>query len=139
MREIVPKLLWIGNAREARELSSVLEAGIEAMVDLAWEEISPSLTRDVIYCRFPLLDGAGNQPHCLRAAIDAVVSLVEKQIPTLVFCGAGMSRSPAIAAAALALSRGDPLDETLRAVVSGQPHDIAPSLWGDIKKVCGLF
>jgi len=123
--------------RQVRDLSTVLDAGIEALVDLAWEESPARVTRDVIYCRFPLLDGAGNPPNRLRIAIDTVVSLLEKRTPTLVFCGAGMSRSPAVAAAALALSRRDNLDETLNGVVAGRPHDVSPALWEEIKAVCG--
>ena len=42
MTEIVPKLLWIGTAMEVRQISQVLEAGIEALVDLAMEERPPS-------------------------------------------------------------------------------------------------
>jgi hypothetical protein len=46
-----------------------------------------------------------------------------------------MSRSPAIAAAAIALvERIDP-DEALRRVVSAGPHDVSPGLWADIKKL----
>lgn len=136
MTEIIPGLLWIGNAGQVRDLSAVLDAGIEALVDLAWEEPPARITRDVIYCRFPLLDGAENPPSRLRAAIETVVSLLEKRVPTLVFCGAGMSRSPAVVAAALAVSRGDGLDETLSGVVAGHPHDVSAALWEEIRMVC---
>lgn len=137
MTEIVPKLLWIGSAMDVREISRVLEAGVEALVDLALEERPPSITRDVIYCRFPLIDGRGNPPNLLRAAIDAVVSLLQKRVPTLVYCGGGMSRSPAIVAAALAASRGGSFDKTLAAVAAGRPHDVSPALWDDVKRACG--
>ena len=133
MTEILPRLLWIGNAMEVRQISLVLEAGIEAIVDLALEEKPPSMTRDVIYCRFPLVDGGGNSPSRLRAAIEAVVSLLQKRVPTLVYCGAGMSRSPVIVAAALAASKGGSLDEALKAVVAGRPRDVSPTLWADVK------
>jgi len=136
MTEIVPGLLWIGNAGQVRDLSAVLDAGIEALVDLAWEEPPTRMTRDLIYCRFPLLDGAGNPPSRLRIAIDTVVSLLEKRVPTLVFCGAGMSRSPAVVAAAMAISRGDGLDETLSGVVAGHPCDVSAPLWEEIRTVC---
>ena len=137
MTEIVPKLLWIGNAMDVREISRVLGAGIEALVDLALEEKPTSKTRDVIYCRFPLVDGGGNSPKLLRAAVDTVVSLLDKRVPTLVYCGAGMSRSPAIVAAALAASRGWSLERALREVITGRPHDVSPALWGEVKEVCG--
>lgn len=137
MTEIVPGLLWIGNAMEVRGLPGVLEAEIGALVDLALEERPPMLTRDLVYCRFPLIDGGGNPPSLLGAAVEAVVLLLEKKIPTLVYCGAGMSRSPAIVAAALAASRGASLDGALAEVVAGRPHDVSPALWDEVKRVCG--
>ena len=137
MTEVAPKLLWIGNATEARQISQVLEAGVEALVDLALEERPPNITRDLIYCRFPLVDGGGNSPSLIRAAIECVVSLFEKRVPTFVCCGAGMSRSPAIVAAALAESRGGSLEEVLEEIVAGRPLDVSSALWTDIKGVCG--
>lgn len=59
MREVIPDLLWIGNAFDARDLKSVLDRGIEAMVDLAIEEPPVSPTRELVYCRLPLVDGQG--------------------------------------------------------------------------------
>src|SRR5262249_26770590 len=76
------------------------------LIDLALEEPPVPLTRELVYCRFPLLDGAGNSPWLLRAALDTTAALLASRVPTLVFCGAGMSRSPAVAAAALAIVEG---------------------------------
>lgn len=49
MREILPGLLWIGNAADARDVKSVLAYPIEAVIDLAIEEPqvkeSPSMSR----------------------------------------------------------------------------------------------
>ena len=137
MTEIVPKQLWIGSAVEVRQISRVLDAGVEALVDLALEERPPSVTRDVVYCRFPLNDGRGNPPKLHRAADDAGVSLLEKRVTTLGYCGGGMSRSPEIVAAALAASRGGSFDKTLAGITAGRPHDVSPGFWVDVKRVCG--
>jgi len=136
MRNVVPNLLWIGNVLDVADLSPIFDAGIEAIVDLALNEKPAQLTRDLIYCRFPMNDGGGNSPQLLRAAINAVESLISKQIPTLVYCSAGMSRSLAITAVALARNRGVKPEETLVALASEQPHDVSPVLWGDICKAC---
>jgi len=61
--------LWLGNARDGRDLRAILDAGIQAVVDLAFEEPPAVLVRELTYCRFPLLDGAGNPPWLLRAAV----------------------------------------------------------------------
>lgn len=136
MREVVANLLWIGNVMDVADISCVFDVGIEALVDLGLNEKPLQLTRELIYCRFPLNDGGGNTPELLRSAVDAVESLIAKKIPTLVYCSAGMSRSVSVAAAALALSRGRSFDDTFVDLVSGQPHDVSLVLWNDICKVC---
>ncbi len=48
-------------------------------------------------------------------------------------CGSGMSRSPAIVAAALAIVQGGTPEERLREVVAGHPHDVSPQLWEGVR------
>ena len=134
MRNVIPNLLWIGNVLDVADLAPIFQAGIEAIVDLALNEKPAQLAREFIYCRFPLNDGGGNPPQRLRAAVDGVESLISKRIPTLVYCSAGMSRSLAVTAVALARSRGQAPEDILLALASGQPHDVSPILWSDICK-----
>ena len=60
MREPPLPPLWLGNAADAGDPRLVHELGISAIVDLALEERPSPPARDVVYCRFPLVDGAGN-------------------------------------------------------------------------------
>ena len=136
MREILPGRLWLGNAGDTNDCSSIFEAGIVAIIDLALERIPPALARSLIYCRFPIIDGGQSGQEVLQAAIETVVSLLRKEMPTLVVCGAGMSRSPAVVAAALSIINSGNPDNWLRQVVSGHPHDISPQLWMDVRNVC---
>ena len=101
MHDVIPSRLWIGNAVEARDLRRLLDLGVVALVDLAIEELPPSVVRELIYCRIPLIDGASNPPERLRLAAETVASLIRSGTSTFGFCGAGMRRSPAVAAAAL--------------------------------------
>ena len=55
-------------------------------------------TRELVYLRFPILDGAENPPWQITAAVQAVTGLVKLGVPTLVACDGGMSRSLVIAA-----------------------------------------
>ncbi|NQT14517.1 MAG: protein phosphatase [Planctomycetes bacterium] len=135
MREILPQRLWVGNARDARDAAGLLEGGVAAVVDLAVEELPAQLNREMVYCRFPLVDGAGNDWKILCAAIRATACLIRRQVPTLVCCGAGMSRSPAIVAIALAVASGDTPENCLQQVVADSPHDMSPPLWADIMNV----
>jgi protein-tyrosine phosphatase len=136
MREPIPARLWLVNARDARDYVKLFERGVQAVVDLAMEELPAAAPRELIWLRFPLVDGAGNAPARLRAAVAALVKLLEEQIPTLVACSAGMSRTPVIAAAAIAIHRREPPDACLAKLVEGHPHDISPQLWRDVKAAC---
>ncbi|MFO0828735.1 MAG: dual specificity protein phosphatase [Phycisphaerales bacterium] len=128
MRQVSPHALWIGNSGDVRNLDAVRSVGILAIVDLAMAERPLFISREDVYCRFPLLDGPGNPPWLLRSAAECVASFLRSATPVLVFCGAGMSRSPTIAAAGLSLHTGDDLDRCLALVLADGPRDVSPSL-----------
>jgi protein-tyrosine phosphatase len=136
MREILPGKLWIGNTGDGRDPGRLLAAGVAAGINLAAEEPSPILPRSMVYCHFPIVDGAPDAQGILAIAIQALVSLLKNQVPTLVYCGAGMSRSPAVVAAALSIVQGGAPEKRLQEIVSGQPHDVSPRLWEAVQKVC---
>jgi hypothetical protein len=127
--------LWLGNVGDLREPARLFAADIRAVVELAANEAPAQLPREFLHCRFPLNDGAGNPPWLLRAAITTVTSLIESRVPTLVCCGAGMSRSPAIAAAAIAMDSGEAPGDVLSRISRSGPHDISASLWADVQAV----
>ena len=126
MRRVVELPLWIGTARDARDIRGVLDLGIEAVVDLATDEPPVHPTRELVYLRFPLVDGEGNPPWILRSAVDAVAGLLAAGVPTLVACSAGASRSPVIAAMAMAKWEGIRPEEALTRIGQG---DVSPALW----------
>ena len=94
MREIIPSTLWIGNAQDARDIKTVLAAEIRVVIELAIDEPVILFPRDIVYCRFPLLDGKGNAPVILESAIETTANFVRAEHRTLVACSGGMSRSP---------------------------------------------
>jgi protein-tyrosine phosphatase len=136
MRRISPHPLWLGHVGDVADLRKVLDAGIAALVDLALNEPPPRIPRDLIYCRFPLVDGVGNDTALLRFAVRTVAGLLADRTPTLVYCTAGMSRSPAVAAAALAQFTGQTPLACLEQIAEGRPHDVSPGLWQDILGAC---
>lgn len=133
MREIIPQTLWIGNARDARNVKSVLDLGISAIIDLAMEEPPVTFPREIVYCRLPLVDGEENNPPVLQTAIETLVRFIEAEVPTLVACSGGMSRSPAIVAAALSKINATSFDEAIKQIASIGPCDVAPGLWNEIQ------
>jgi hypothetical protein len=135
MRIIVPDLLWIGTAVDACNIKAVLDLGITAVVDLAIEEKPVIYPREIVCCRIPMVDGGGNPSHILRLALDTVATLLRYSVPTLVACGGGMSRSPAIVAAALALVRGTLPEAMLEEIAKHGAHDVVPGLWAEIEAI----
>jgi hypothetical protein len=133
MRRVSEYPLWLGNVGDVRDLHWLFEEGISAVVDLALNEPPARLAREFVYCRFPLIDGAGNPRWVLRAAIETVAFLLRSGAPTLVFCGFGVSRTPSIAGAAIALVRGCAPAEGLAIAVRSAAADVSPALWLDIQ------
>lgn len=136
MYEALPEVFWVGNALDGRNPRAIFDAGIAAVVDLAYEETPAKLPRSIVYCRFPLIDGEGNDAGLLRLAVETVVRLLSLGTPTLVCCSSGMSRSPVIAAMALSIRRREPPEESLRALVRSHPHDVSSPLWRAVLKAC---
>ena len=132
MRKLPTYRIWLGNALDAANLRGVLDLGVELIVDLAANEIPPKIMRDLTYCRIPLHDSLGNSEWQLRLAIDTVRLAIAKNVPTLVCCSAGMSRTPVIAAAAIALQTQQDFRHTLEDLVAGVPHDVSAAFVTDI-------
>jgi protein-tyrosine phosphatase len=133
VRQVSPYWLWLGHAGDGRNFPALYDAGVRALVQLALEEPALQPPRDLLYCRIPLLDGAGNADDSLFLAVRTVADLVRRRVPALVFCGAGMSRAPAVTAAALALvEQSSPEDCLRRLADQGHPTDVMPGLWNEL-------
>lgn len=128
MRQIAPQL-WLGNADDLRNPRALFNAGIRAVVDVAWDEPVANLPRDFIYCRFPLIDGGGNEPLILWQAVRTVMDLMRSELPIIVGCSAGMSRSPTIAAHAMAIAEGVSPQTSLDEIAEQRTLEIHPQLW----------
>jgi hypothetical protein len=134
MRRVESYPLWIGTARDARDIRGMLDEGIEAIIDLAIMSEPLKPTRELVYQRFPLTDGGDNPLWLIRAAIQAADGLIRDKVPTLVACDGGMSRSLAITAAAVwRQSENESPDEVLRRVSRDGAADVHPTLWSDVK------
>lgn len=111
MREILHNHLWIGNARDIRPLQVDHSINIAAVIDFAIDEAIATLPCEIVYCRIPIIDGANHSKSVIRLAFDTVASLLGLEIALLVCCSAGLSRSPAIAAAGISKNQVVALDE----------------------------
>jgi hypothetical protein len=135
MRQVPGYSLWLGHVGDVRDLHRIHAAGILAVVDLAINEAPASVPRDLVHCRFPLIDGMGNPLWVIQAAVETVACLLRSETPTLVYCGAGMSRSPCIAAAAIARVRGCSDSEGLAVALQSAAADVSPGLWAEVREI----
>ena len=130
MQEIVNRKLWIGNARDARDVALLNRHGMTTVVDLAAEEPPAVLPRSMCYLRFPLHDDGNNPTEALNCVVQCILELLRpEESRTLVACSAGRSRSPAITAVVLHRHGGGRLDDWLPYLDGKVACDISPALW----------
>ena len=134
MRQIAGRTLWLGNPGDTHDAKTIIDAGIEAVVELADNEPLAILPRELVRCRFPLSDGGENPAWLLRLASESVAAFLRAQVPVLVCCSCGMNRSVCIAAAGVALADGCPLRDALLGIVQSGPADVSPRLLAQLQK-----
>lgn len=130
MRRIANHPLWIGHAGDLRDLRAVLSAGIQAIVEVADNEQMAVLPRDLIRLRFPLSDGAENANWMVRLAVESVAALLKANVPTLICCSNGLSRSVCVAVGSISFIERRPFDSVLVEVAKDGPADVSPGLAG---------
>jgi protein-tyrosine phosphatase len=133
MNQISPHPLWIGTIGDLKDLRRLYDLGIRAVVQLAYEEPPLALPRDFVACRFPLLDGGDNDAEVLQLAVTTVTHLLERKFATLVCCQAGLSRSPAIVAGALARITGESFTACVSQLAIHRASDIHPALLAQLQ------
>ena len=136
IREVETGLLYTGDAGSARDLKQLYDREFSAVVDLAADEPPAVLGRDLIYCRFPLSDDGSNRDALIASALVCLNALLERDLRTLLACGAGMSRSPVLAAAAIAMRSGEPLPDCLARLAARAPVDVPPTFFAAVARVC---
>jgi hypothetical protein len=134
MRRIGERALWVGNIGDLRDVPAVMSAGVQAVVEVADCEQMALLPRELIRFRFPLSDGGDNAAWLLRLVAESVGALLRANVPTLVCCSAGMSRSVCAAAAGVAVADRRPLAESLLLVVGSGPADVSSGLLAQFQR-----
>jgi protein-tyrosine phosphatase len=129
---------WLGNRGDLLRPADLRRTGIQAVLDLALEELPFQWHREGIVLRVPIIDGPGNQPEFLRIAVRTAAELLATNMPTLIVCSAGLSRTPVIAAVGLAIHTGNTPLECLQTIRSITHTDVSLALWQDALQCCGL-
>jgi len=135
VHEFLSKRLWIGHRLDLRDPTPLFDLGIAAVVDVALEERPEQLPRELIYCRYPLNDGGGNDPAVVSGAIRCVTGLLEDGVKTMIACSAGASRSPTIAAFAMAAHSGQSPEDVIEQAAANKRFEISAAFWRDVLSV----
>ena len=120
----------IGNYLEAQDPALLRQHGIRTVVSLddilCSEQATEMGLAEVVCVR--LVDGAGNELHSFRGAVDSLRRLVLELPPVLVQCHAGRSRSAAVLAGYLMLANEIEVEEAIAAVAFRRAINMAPAL-----------
>ena len=135
MNQIPPHALWIGTTGDLRDLRRLYDLGIRAVMHVAYEEPPLTLPHDFVACRFPLVDGGDNPPDVLSLAITTLTHFLERKFACLICCQASLSRSPIIAAAALARFTATTFDECMALIAQHHPCAIHPELLAQVRSL----
>jgi len=121
MNEIVDGL-YVADALSAGDESNYRRHDIDVVVALAHGEPEGGYPDAVEVRDHPMVDGPQNDRDAMADAVRATVRALAAGESVLVHCSAGASRSPAVAAAALAVSREREFSTALETV--GRARDI---------------
>lgn len=114
MDEVAPGL-FVGTVDDAGDAAALRDRAITRVVSLTHEAPDPA-PAEVAVVDVPMRDGPQNDREAFTEAVVAVRSALERDEPVLVHCSAGASRSPAVAATALALHEDRSLEDAFERV-----------------------
>ena len=116
--------VFVGTESDAGDQSLLRKHGVDVVVSLTH---SKPETGDVTRVDIPMVDGPQNSQEAFAEAVTEVVEHRESNCTILVHCSAGASRSPSVAAAAIAHLTEKDLNEAFNQIIKQRsetdPHD----------------
>ena len=124
--DVVAEGLRVGTAADATDDSLLETHGVTTIVSLTHETPNPA-AQDLTLRSIPLIDGPQNSREQFTKAVEETVAALAADGSVLVHCSAGASRSPTVAATALALAQNMDLEDALQQVADNRaavdPHE----------------
>jgi predicted protein tyrosine phosphatase len=104
--------LYVGTLADAGDRALLHEAGVDRVI---------SLTHDTPETEYPvstyaMMDGPRNEQEAFREAVADVIAALERTETVLVHCSRGASRSPSVAATAVALHDERSIEEAFERI-----------------------
>ena len=123
----VAESLFVGTIEDAGTGPLLENHGIETVVSLAHSPPDTRFPESVSVKQVPLTDGPQNDRAQFNEAVDVLVSALESGETVLVHCSRGASRSPSVAATALAITQDIGIKEAFEQVAEHReacdPHE----------------
>ena len=123
----VAESLFVGTITDAGAGVGLRTSGIETIVSLTHTAPNSGFPESVSVRQVPLIDGPQNDRTQFETAVDTVVSALESGETVLVHCSRGASRSPSVAATALAITQDIGIEQAFELVATHRdvcaPHD----------------
>lgn len=94
--------IYLGDSYDARTRDILDESKITAILNVAGDLLQDSLGRTYVHA--PLIDGPGNENHHMASAISELARLYKEGHTILIHCHMGVSRSPTVLAAFIAIN-----------------------------------
>ena len=143
--DFITDQIAIGHEGEAMNLGFLEKNGITGVLNVAWslDIVYDGFSRmdpvyPIEYAKVGLMDGHGNHPATLVAAVLMLDQLCARHDRVLVHCQAGVSRSPTVVGAYLAAKEGIPFSEALarvrRARPLADPHPVLIALASELNE-----
>ncbi len=114
--------LFVGTPDDAGAAGPLRERDVSTVVSLTHEPPEVPAAADVDVVRVPMTDGPRNDVAFFREAVGATRRRLAAGEGVLVHCSAGASRSPAVAATAVALRRDIDLRAAFEQVADRRPE-----------------
>lgn len=111
--------LFVGTEADAGDQSLLQTHGIDTVISLTHSEPD---TGEIARVDVPMIDGPQNSYHTFAAAVQTVVAHREDGHCVLIHCAAGSSRSPSVAAAAIAHLTESTLNEAFNQILEQRPE-----------------
>jgi len=102
---------------EAAGDSAVLQqSNIDSVVSLTHRDPESGFPDAVAVSQYPMMDGPRNEREPFQEAVKQILSDLKRGKTVLVHCNRGASRSPSVAAAAVALQEGIGIEESFEQI-----------------------
>jgi protein-tyrosine phosphatase len=124
--------LFLGGIRDAIRLSSSNTLQIKTVIDVSMDKAEPRGV-GIMYVHIPLPDGEPVVPWVLERALVAIARHIRTG-RLLVHCGAGMSRSVAIASLYLHVVGYADYREALAAIAKSREVDVSPAMQRSVER-----